>query len=71
MFSFSCNIGAETMTIIQIIRLKLRKIARVRLARKLWSLMGDVSVDGGADEAFEMRRWLEQWCEKKDINDYS
>lgn len=41
---------------------------RKRLAKKLWSLIGDVSVDGGADEAMEMRKYLLSWCRNKNID---
>jgi len=58
------------MKIIHTIEVKLKHFARLRLARKMWSLLGDISVDGGSDEAFEMRRFLGQWCEKHNITDY-
>ncbi len=53
------------------LRMVLQRIVRFRKARKLWSLIGDVSVDGGVEEANQMRHALEQWAHKHGVDGYA
>jgi hypothetical protein len=53
------------------LRIVLQRLVRFRRARKLWSLIGDVSTDGGAEEANQMRHALERWAYKHGVDGYA
>ena len=44
------------------------KSQRRRMARKVWSLAGLISVDNGADESLKIREQLDKWAKKNNID---